>query len=419
VQILLEWRTIPGLFSRAARNIAAIVAVSLPVMTIATPLFAQPAPQTREAEIVEAQKAKAGELKPYEVGRVEAWVNNLEDAVLSGRANWHPFFESAYAGGGFTVGVGHFSHVSSYNVLDLRGSITPSGYKRAEAEFLAPRVFDRRGVLSVIGGWREATQVGFYGFGTAGTSKDDRANYSFSQPYAQALLTIRPTRGLAFVGGGLEITQWDQGSGSGSAPSVEEVYSPATLPGLSASPTYVHSQASAGLDWRTAPGYTRTGGYVAVTGHHYGDTDDQYSFQRVDYDVIQHVPVLRDTWVLSLRGHVETTFVDDTQVIPFFMLPALGGGSTLRGFASWRFRDRHSLLLSAEWRVLVNRFLDTAVFYDAGKVTRRTSDLDLGDLKSNYGFGFRFHGPIATPLRIELARSNEGLALVFSAKAAF
>jgi hypothetical protein len=69
--------------------------------------------------------------------------------------------------------------------------------------------------------------------------------------------------------------------------------------------------------------------------------------------------------------------------------------------------------------VLVNRFLDTAVFYDAGKVTRRTADLDLGDLKSNYGFGFRFHGPIATPLRIELARSNEGLALVFSAKAAF
>ena len=30
-----------------------------------------------------------------------------------------------------------------------------------------------------------------------------------------------------------------------------------------------------------------------------------------------------------------------------------------------------------------------------------------------------FHGPIATPLRIELAKSNEGLQLVFSAKAPF
>jgi len=115
----------------------------------------------------------------------------------------------------------------------------------------------------------------------------------------------------------------------------------------------------------------------------------------------------------------ETTFVDEGQVIPFFMLPALGGGSTLRGFSSWRFRDRHSLLLSAEWRVLVNRFLDTAVFYDAGKVTSHTSDLDLTDLKTDYGFGFRFHGPIATPLRIEFAKSNEGLQLVFSAKAPF
>jgi hypothetical protein len=386
---------------------------------MAAPSFAQPSPQTREGEIIAAQKAKAGELKPYEVGRVEAWVNNLEDAVLSGRANWHPFFESAYAGGGFTVGAGYRTYVSPYNTLDVRGSITPSGYKRIEAEFLAPRLFDRRGSLSVIGGWREATRVGFYGFGTSGTSKDDRANYSFTQPYGQALLEVRPTRRFFVLTGGFEVTTWDQDEGGGSAPSVEEVYAPATLPGLGASPTYLHSQGSAGFDWRTAPGYTRTGGYVAITGHHFADPDDQYSFRRVDYDVIQHVPVLRDTWVLSLRGRVETTFVDDTQAIPFFMHPALGGGSTLRGFSSWRFRDRHSLLLTAEWRVLVNRFLDTAIFYDAGKVTDRTSDLDLDGLKSDYGFGFRFHGPIATPLRVEFAKSNEGLALVFSAKAAF
>ena len=392
--------------------------IAIAVMAMATPVFAQSSPQTREDEIVAAQKAKAGQLKPYEVGRVEAWVNNLEDAVLSGRANWHPFFESAYAGGGFTVGAGYRTHVSSYNTVDVRGSITPSGYKRIETEFLAPRLFDRRGSLSVVGGWREATRVGFYGFGTA-SSIDDRANYSFTQPYAQAILDVRPTRGYFVLTGGLEVSQWNQDSGGGSAPSVEQVYSPGTLPGLGASPTYVHPQAAVALDWRTAPGYTRTGGYLAATGHHFGDSDDQFSFQRVDYDVIQHIPVMRDTWVLSLRGHVETTFVDDGQTIPFFMLPALGGGSSLRGFSSWRFRDRHSLLLSAEWRILVNRFLDTAVFYDAGKVTSRTSDLDLTDLKSDYGFGFRFHGPLATPLRIELAKSNEGLQLVFSAKAAF
>ena len=129
--------------------------------------------------------------------------------------------------------------------------------------------------------------------------------------------------------------------------------------------------------------------------------------------------MLTDTWVLSLRGRVETTTRKDGQELPFFMLPALGGGSTLRGYTSWRFRDRNSVLVQAEWRVLANRYLDAAIFYDAGKVTARRADLDLKGLKSDVGLGFRLHGPLSTPLRIEFAKGNEGLVLVFSAKAAF
>jgi len=101
------------------------------------------------------------------------------------------------------------------------------------------------------------------------------------------------------------------------------------------------------------------------------------------------------------------------------MLPSLGGGSTLRDYSSWRFRDRNNLLLQAEWRIMANRFLDTAVFYDAGKVSSRTSDLDLKHLKSDFGFGVRFHSLLATPLRIEVARSNEGTTLIFSSSAVF
>ena len=58
---------------------------------------------------------------------------------------------------------------------------------------------------------------------------------------------------------------------------------------------------------------------------------------------------------------------------------------------------------------MVNRFLDMAVFYDAGKVTARRRISTSTDLKNDFGFGFRFHGPLATPLRVELAKSNEGL----------
>jgi len=396
----------------AAWLASALVPTTLPAQDLAT--------ASRVAVIEQAKADKAATVRPYEPTKVEAAIERVEDILLNGRLRWHPYFQSAYAGGGFTLGAGYSRFVSPYNTVDLRGSITFSGYKRLEAEFRAPRLFDRRGVLSVIGGWREATSVGFYGLGTGPTSVDDRANYSFTQPYASATLDLWPTRRLLVLRGGLEVSQWTQEAGGGSAPSVDEVYTPATLPGLGASPTYLHTQGMAGIDSRAAAGYARRGGFYGVTAHRYTDTDDTYSFTGMEYEALHHIPVLRDAWVLSLRARVETTHIGDDGQIPFFMLPALGGGSSLRGFASWRFRDRNSVMWQAEWRVLANRFLDMALFVDAGKVTARAGALNnFHDMKKDYGLGFRLHGPLATPLRIELAKSNEGLALVFSSKAAF
>jgi hypothetical protein len=279
-------------------------------------------------------------------------------------------------------------------------------------------MFKRRGSLSVIGGWREATQVGFYGIGMD-TSKDDRANYLFQQPYVSGLLTVFPTRRAFMLRGGAEWSQWSQEPGKGSAPSVEEVYTPDELPGLGAEVTYLHTQGTVGFDWRTSPGYTRRGGFIGVTVHDFNDSDDVFGFQQVDYEAIQHIPIMREAWVLSFRGKVSTAFEKDDQQIPFFMLPSLGGGSNLRGYSSWRYRDMNSLLFQAEWRIMVNRYLDMAFFYDAGKVVARTSDLDLDGLKSDFGFGVRFHGPAATPLRVEIAKGREGLAFIFSASAVF
>ena len=71
----------------------------------------------------------------------ERLVDALEEALISGGVKWHPFFENALAGGGFTLGAGYRRHVSSYNSIDLRGSFTVKGYTRLETEFLAPRLF--------------------------------------------------------------------------------------------------------------------------------------------------------------------------------------------------------------------------------------------------------------------------------------
>ena len=208
-------------------------------------------------------------------------------------------------------------------------------------------------------------------------------------------------------------------SAPGDLISIEDVYTPSTAPGLGENPAYVHTTISAGYDWRPGADYARRGGLYEVALHRYSDRADTLSFDRLDAQVVQHLPILRENWVVSLRGQLQTT-LDDADQVPYFLLPSLGSGSTLRAYSSWRFRDRHSLLFSGEWRWIPNRLgLDMALFYDAGMVANRFEAISVGDLITDFGVGIRFHSPVATPLRIELAKGREGVQLVFAGSAAF
>jgi surface antigen Omp85-like protein len=230
---------------------------------------------------------------------------------------------------------------------------------------------------------------------------------------------VWPTRRLFMLRGGIDVTRWSLKDPIGRAPAIQSVYTPATLPGVGTESTFRHAEATVGIDTRLSDGYARRGGFYGVTAHDYTDNDTRFGFRQIDYEAIQHIPILRESWVISLRGLASTTSHKDGQEIPFFALPSLGGGSNLRGFQSWRFRDQNSLLLQAEWRIMVNRFFDTALFYDGGKVAARTEDLDFNGLRNDYGFGARFHTPFATVFRIDVARSREGTRLVFATSPVF
>src|SRR4029450_1236363 len=147
--------------------------------------------------------------------------------------------------------------------------------------------------------------------------------------------------------------------------------------------------------------YTRRGGYYGVALHDYADKDERLGFRQIDYEAIQHIPILREAWVISLRAIARTTQNKPCQQVPFFLLPYVGSGSTMRAYTSHRFRDQNGLTLQAEWRIMVNRFMETALFYDTGKVAARCQDLDLNGLKYDYGFGFRLHGPFSPTVAIE------------------
>lgn len=394
----------------ATRHLVAVAALAL----WPPPALAQ---DSRADVIAKTQAEKTGRLVPYDPPGAERVVTAIKEYFIDRPGGFYPAIGSVYAGGGFTLGVGVRQFSGDNTWLDVKGLYSVRGYKLVEIGMTSPTLAGGRLAAGLRAGWRDATQVNFYGLGMA-TSTRDRTNFRLKQAYAGGNLTARPVPWVV-LDGTVAYEDYTTAAGTGRAPSIEERFTSAGAPGLGASPRFVHTAVTAGLDWRTSPGYSRTGGYYGVGLHDYADVDDTYSFRRLEADLVQHIPLLRETWVVSLRGRVETTLDADDRV-PYFLLPSLGSGSTLRGYASWRYRDRHAILTSAEWRWMPNRIgMDMALFFDAGKVTSRRADLDLDGLRTDVGVGVRFHGPSFTPLRIEVARGREGWHLVFAGSPAF
>jgi hypothetical protein len=381
---------------------------------LASPVEAQ---ETRAAIISAEQAKKAAESRPYEPVAAERLILRVKQKLLEMPSGWYPYLTSVYSGGGFTLGAGYRRFTGDRTFAAVQGLYSLPGYKLIEFVTRSPGHARGRLDLGARLGWRDATQVAFFGLGID-SPQDGRSNFRMKQGYLEGTARVRPVSWVV-LDGGVSYEDFTLEEGTGNYPSIEEIYGPAEAPGLGVNPTYLHSMAAAAIDWRPASGYARRGGLYQVLYHSYADRDDTYSFNRLDGELVQHFPILRENWVISLHGAVQTT-LDDDDIVPFFLLPSLGSGSTLRAYTSWRFRDRHSLLLSGEFRWIPNRLgLDMAIFYDAGKVTPEWKDLSLDHLKSNVGIGVRFHTLVATPLRIELARGSEGFNLVFAGSAAF
>jgi hypothetical protein len=387
--------------------------VTLALTVSALPVRAQ---DTRAGTIAAEQEAKAKVAKPYEPSGAEKLFLSLKNDFVESPGGFYPYFASVYSGGGFTLGAGYRQYYGDRTQWNIRGLYSIKSYKFVEWSTDSVGHGADRFDWHARVGWRDATQVAFYGLGI--DSPNNRTNFRLKQAYVGGNVDLRPVPVVVF-GAGATYEDYKIEEGQGAAPSIETVHTPATAPGLGANPKYIHSFGSAGIDWRPAPGYARTGGLYQVSYHNYDDRDSIYSFDRVDGEIVQHIPILRENWVISLHGLVQTT-LDDDDVVPYFLLPSLGSGSTLRAYSSWRFRDRHSLLFSGEFRWIPSPLaIDMALFYDAGKVTSQRSDLDFDGLKSNVGIGIRFHGPLTTPLRIEFAKGDEGWHIVFGGSAAF
>jgi hypothetical protein len=392
------------LAGRALRGVASAVLV----LALAGPAAAQ---ASREEALAQQEAEKAGRLQPYRPSIVERQFLEIEEAGGFGVSRgFFVTFGGIKSGSSFAMGPVYGRTFANGALAQAKAVYSVRHFKLGELLVQSAPIADGRLVLSARARWQDAPVLAVYPLGTS--SSRLRADYAETRTEISGQAVLQPARFL-YVQGGAGFERFDtKGSGERGTP-VDAIYTPDTLPGLGMDPDYFHGFIGGGLD-TTGSEYSRSGTILGATLHHYRQQNDgALSFRQVDAVARQLIPILHGNWVVDLSARISTTYADDGETVPFFLMPWLGGGRNLRGYSSYRFRDRHTLVMTAEYRWYAQEWVDMSLYFDAGKAVAHRADLDLDGLRGNVGIGMRFHTPRATALRLELARGTEGFHLVF------
>jgi outer membrane protein assembly factor BamA len=368
-------------------------------------------PETRAGELQRQREEKATRLEPPEPSAAESWLLRLEkgrlfERLLNPAEGLYPKLGNITAGSGFAGGPGYrrtnlFGGLADFSTF---ATISTMRYWMVEARVRMPRLANETVAVDVYGQRSDFPQERFYGVGPD-SRRTDESIYAIGNTAFGGSVTVSPKRWVFFGGS----TDWlaPDVSGTGDELSIDQRFTVADVPGLDRQPRFLRYAATAELNDRQPRGNPRRGGRYAIAFQKYVDQDDgRDSFNRVEIDLQHYVPLLRERRVLALRAF--TSLAPD-DVVPFYLQRTLGGPDDLRGFRRFRFRDSNQLLLQAEYRWEIFTAMDGAIFYDAGAVAGRPSELSLGNLESDYGIGFRFGTVNGIFLRVEGAfGSREG-----------
>lgn len=413
----------------------------------------QEPPQSR-AEILKRQRQdKARNLLTPKPGMAEKYVKNLdrkgsnsvEDVNFWG---FHPRLDWIARGSGAALGVRYwkpevvgpidimgaaFYSWRRYQHYDLNIGLIPNRGKRIPSrsfetdEIAQLGEIDRdkfsRFKLYASARFRDRTDASFYGLGPD-SALDNRAYYRIKDLLFEAVTGFQITRriGFTFKAGYL---QHSLAKGR-SDPSLGERYLPEPptdfqLPGSSNPPNYWRYHTSFLLDFRDNPGVPHKGFMVAFGWEKFDNvnTRNLFNFNRFGLDARGYVPLGSRQRVFVLRAVAVDSDPAPDNHVPFFLLPSLGGGESLRGFEAYRFQGDKMLLLQGEYRWEASRRIELAFFADTGTVANQGTRLSKNKMKSDVGIGFRFKSSRATLLRFDLARSNEGFKPQFRFSASF
>jgi hypothetical protein len=382
------------------------------ILLLAAPVAAQE-PETRAEELRRLREEKARQTAPYQPSRLERallWLENARvlERVLNPPEGFYPKIGNVTTGSGFAVGPayrqpGLLGGHASFSTFAL-GSI--SKYWLLDARLTVPEIASGRAFAEVVAQRSDFPSEDFFGLGPD-SRRDDATTFGLQNQTLGVRAGVRPRPWLSFAGGISHLSpQISSGEGGRS---VEEVFTPSQLPGLIFQPDFVRYEAVAQVNNRSPRGNPRRGGQYTLTLQGFDDrSGDLGDFTRVEADLQQYLPLLKDRRVLALRAMLSSSDSDPGGYVPFYLQRTLGGPDDLRGFRRFRFRDKNLLLLQAEYRWEIFTAVDGAIFYDAGNVASTFGELSLRHLESDYGIGFRFGTRNGVFLRIEGAFGSSG-----------
>jgi hypothetical protein len=397
-------------------NAAAAIGLGVVAAMLSIGSTTATAQDTRAADLERQRTEKAASLHPYEPSRVERLIFEIEDGRWTERLfnpprgvflRWGGLPEGAGVGAG--PGVRYSNHTFSATATSV---ITARRYWEVDGRLAFPNLADRHLFAELGARRRDFPQEDFYGLGPD-SADAARTSYAFRETSVDGLVGVKATSWLTLTGEVEALSPRVDSGRDPRVPSTEALFNPFTAPGLDVQPDFVRTGTELRIDYIDAPFGTGLGGRYTAGFDRFSDRDGgRYSFDRVQIDLQQYVPIVNNARLIALRGRFADLRSDAGRDVPFYLQPTLGGGYSLRGLPAYRLRDRSLLLMQAEYRWQVNMFIAGALFYDTGTVAARPRDLSLGKLSHDYGIGVRAGYQANAALRADLAFGDGGPRLV-------
>ena len=384
--------------------------------------------QSQAERLAAARREKADNLLPAHVSPAEARIRGLErtrfpfSIFQQGFHGLRPVVGGMPSGSGFVAGGGYVRGLESETLtLSADARYSTRGFRQAELRIAFPTVQSGHPVRAFVNAsFQDYPGLRFFGLGND-SQAENRSFFGQENQIVGGGLTSENR----WLDVGVEFNRLRIEPGPANRePSIEGTFSfvrnPALAPLFDRTTDYNIIGGFVRFNLLDVYNHPRVGVTLTIESYRYDDQDlDLLNFSKVVGHLQGHVPLGTRNRRLAFRIRTSHSTADRGNVVPIPLMETLGGGSTVRGYREYRFRDTRNLLVNVEYRWEVWTYMDFAFFYDGGKVFRDEDDLNFDDPHNGYGWGVRVHPPGEVFVSVDLAHSDEGFKLHFGSGLGF